>query len=194
MTEQDPQPQEGSAAGVEVLLRSIASGDVRAERELYTVLYTELRRLAGAVIAGDRHVSIQPTELVHEAYLKLIGAAGRDYDGRTHFLAVAAKAMRQILVDAARRRHAKKRGGEWHRITLSGISGLGNTPDAEILDLHRALERLSSEDERMARVVELRVFSGLTVKEVAAVLGVSARTVDVDWKAARLWLAKQMRA
>ena len=137
--------------------------------------------------------TLQPTALVNEAYLKLVNAARVRWQGRAHFLRVAARAMRQILVNHATARAADKRGGDWTRITLDDeIAGSPNRV-LEVLSLNEALEKLSRNDERMAQIVELRVFAGMPVREVAHVLGVSKRTVDSDWQFAKLWLADELR-
>jgi RNA polymerase sigma factor (TIGR02999 family) len=164
---------------------------------LYPVVYDELRRLAGALMRDQKpgH-TLQATALVHEAYLRLVDQTQIHSKSRGQFFCVAAKAMRSVLVDHARRRGAKKRGGGWHRITLDGQVGTRRDPrqeiDLEVLGLHEALDRLAEKDERLSQVVEMRVFAGLTVAEVADVLGVSKRTIDNDWLVARAWLSDQM--
>jgi RNA polymerase sigma factor (TIGR02999 family) len=139
--------------------------------------------------------TLQPTALVHEAYLKLVDQTRADWKGKTHFFAVGARVMRRLLVDHARERGAEKRGAGWRRVTLSGVfesdPGEGLAPE-RLLDLNAALERLSELDEREARVVTLRYFGGLTVEQVAEVLGVSRRTVDNDWRHAQAWLRHQL--
>jgi RNA polymerase sigma factor (TIGR02999 family) len=142
-----------------------------------------LRRNSGAM-------TLQATALVHEAYLKL-AAASRDYTDRTHFLCTAAAAMRQVLVDHARRRSRIKRGGGMLRITLEG-GELGATSGLDILVLHDALDRLESLDERQARIVELRFFVGMNVEEVAELLSISDKTVKRDWAMAREWLQREL--
>ena len=136
--------------------------------------------------------TLQPTALVHEAYLKLVGDPGARWESRAHFFGAAARAMRQILVDHARRHHAHKRGGELDRVTLDEEIADSNARSFEILALNDALEKLAAKDPRMARVVELRIFGGLVSKEVAHVLGFSKRTVDEDWKMAKMWLAREL--
>jgi RNA polymerase sigma factor (TIGR02999 family) len=169
-------------------LRDPAAGD-----RLLKALYPELRRLAASLMRRERaDHTLQATALVHEAYMKLVDPSRASWESRAHFLGVAARAMRQILVDHARARAAVKRGGGWQRITLD--TGLGSDPDREVavLALHDALGRLAAVDPRAARGVELRVFGGLTVEETAHVLCVSKRTVDSDWAMARLWLAREL--
>jgi RNA polymerase sigma factor (TIGR02999 family) len=156
---------------------------------LYPVVYEELRRLARAIMRDQKAPhTLQPTALVHEAYLRLVDQTQVRSESRAQFFCVAAKAMRSVLVDHARRKTAKKRGGEWRRVTIDDeVAGRGGI-DLEVLSLHDALDHLAENDERMAQVVEMRVFAGLTVQEVAGVLGVSRRTVDNEWRVARAWL------
>jgi len=135
--------------------------------------------------------TLQPTALVNEAYLRLVDGSAVEWENRAHFFGIAARAMRQILIEHARRRSRAKRGGGWQRVTLDGLQ-ITAASDVELLDLEEALQQLEKNDERMARVVELRVFGGLKVDEVAHVLGISRRTVHEDWRVARLWLAHQL--
>ncbi len=182
------------------ILVDIASERLSAREglaRLYPVVYDELRRLARALMRDQQagH-TLQATALVHEAYLRFVDQSQVQSKSRAQFFCVAAKAMRSVLVDHARRKGAKKRGGGWHRITLDGQVGTQRDPrqeiELEVLGLHEALERLAAKDERMSQVVEMRVFAGLTVGEVADVLGVSKRTIDNDWMVARAWLSDQM--
>jgi RNA polymerase sigma factor (TIGR02999 family) len=187
-------------ADVTQLLLDIAAEKLPAREglgRLYPVVYDELRRLAGALMRDQKSGhTLQATALVHEAYLRLVDQSRVRSESRAQFFSVAAKAMRSVLVDHARRKGARKRGGGWHRITLDGQVGTQRDPrqeiDLEVLDLHEALERLAAKDERMSRVVEMRVFAGLSVQEVADVLNVSKRTIDSDWRVARAWLGDQM--
>ena len=162
--------------------------------QLYAAAYDQIRCIAARLMQSQPlgH-SLHPTELVHEAYAKLVNSPGFAWVTCAHFLAVASKAMRQILVDYARRRATQKRGGHWQRITLSDIDRLGEEPELSALELHEALGHLETKDARMAKLVELRAFAGLTAEEAARVLGISKRTADTEWKIARLWLAKAMR-
>ena len=171
------------------LLERLQEGDDAAVAELFDLVYAELRRLAARHLARERpgH-TLQPTALVHEAFLKLSGTSVSAAD-RDHFVGIAARAMRQVLVDHARRRGAGKRGRGWERTTL-GTDDVGVELDPhEILDLDRAMERL---DERQRRVVELRFFAGLEEREVARLLGVTERTVRRDWVKARAWLYAEL--
>jgi len=158
-------------------------------------IYRELRAIAGNIFreqsAGH---TLQPTALVHEAWLKLAESdSSPAWQNRSHFLAVASKAMRQILVDHHRRRRAQKRGGEGReRITLSGIAIGAATPEIDLLALEEALEKLAELDPRTARVVELRFFGGLSVEEIADVLGVGKTTVEGEWRHARAWLTREL--
>lgn len=160
--------------------------------ELFPVVYDELRRLAKGYMSRETpgH-TLQPTALVHEAYLKLVDQTRVDWKGKTHFFAVGARVMRRLLVDHARKRSAAKRGAGWKAVTFSeALEPLGGEAlDRErLLDLDAALVQLAEIDTREAKVVTLRYFGGLTVEEVAEVLGVSKRTVENDWRHAQAWL------
>lgn len=160
-----------------------AAGSVYAE--LKAIADREFRRQP----AGH---TLQATALVNEAWLRVASKPG-GFQGRTHFLGYAAQAMRHVLVDHARRRHAAKRGGEQQRVTL--VTGDGREPaeaPADVLDLDAALEKLAQQQPRMARVIELRFFAGATIEEIAADLGVSHMTVSEDWRKARVWLAREL--
>jgi len=173
-------------------VRSLQELEEPQRARLFDAVYQELRRLAGALL-DRRNGTLTPTALVHEAYLRLSSGADVAWENRAHFLGIAARAMRQVLVDHARARSAAKRGGGLHRVTLDSKLGLGTKTEPELLDLNRALERLAEMDPRMSQVVDLRIFGGLTMKEVALVLGVSKRTADGDWAMARLWLARELQ-
>ncbi len=166
---------------------------VELTRRLFAKVYPELRRQAHAIMRAERSGhTLESAALVHEAYLRLVGDSGLEWQSRAHFFGIAARAMRQILVQSARRRAAAKRGGGWERVTLDTDIGGFDVPEAEVLDLDRALGEFAQLDQRAARVVELRIFAGLPTREVAEVLGVSERTVEVDWRAAKLWLKKRL--
>jgi RNA polymerase sigma factor (TIGR02999 family) len=158
------------------------------------IIYKELHGIAAHLIASRRPgETIQPTILVHDVFMKLAQKTDTEWESRAHFLAVAAKAMRDLLVDQARRRRADKRGGDWNRITLSGLgSAEADEGFIDVLDLEEALKRLGEVDSRQERIVELRFFAGLSVEEVARVLNVSERTVMYDWRMARAWLRAQL--
>ncbi len=166
-------------------------------RKLFDLVYKELRALAERQLAGERpDHTLQPTALVHEVYLRLAGPGREPCVDRNHFLALAAEAMRCILVDHARRRGAKKRGGDRKKQMLDSSIQLSTGPDTtvDLVDFGDALDRLSQLHERMRRVVELRLFGGLAHEEVADVLGVSRNTVANDWAFARSWLRAELSA
>ena len=154
-------------------------------------VYDELRRLAAVYMQGQGpdHI-LQPTALVHEAYMKLAQREGIRCESRAHFMAIAARAMRQILIDSARAQRAAKRGASWNRITISHLDDNGPRT-IDLLALEEALAKLADLNERQCRIAELRFLAGLTVDETAAVLGVSERTVRLDWRMARAWLLQQ---
>ncbi|MEO0649574.1 MAG: ECF-type sigma factor [Planctomycetota bacterium] len=183
----DPQPDRP----VTQHLARFAAGDRSALDEVLALVYDELRQLANGIGQRAGAESLQPTALVHEAYLRLVGSKSRLND-RQHFLAVAATAMRQVLANHARDRSALKRGGAWQRVTLSTESGGACELDVDALALHEALEGLEAKDPRKARVATLRYFGGLTVAEVAEALEVSTGTVESDWALARAWLARAL--
>jgi RNA polymerase sigma factor (TIGR02999 family) len=175
------------------LIGEVRRGDRDATERLVPLLYDELRQIAGALMAGERHgVTLQPTALVHEAYLRLLGGEGGDWQSRAHFVGAAAQAMRRILVDHARARMSQKRGGMLERITLGDGDLAYETQPEELLALERALTELQAHDTELARVVELRYFGGLTVEETAEVMGTSARTVHRQWSGARAWLYRAL--
>jgi len=170
-----------------------------AASRLMPLVYQELRALAASWFAAQpTGHTLQPTALVHEAYLRMAGGTQVGWSGRAHFFAVAAKAMRQILVNHAEARQAQKRGGNRDRVTLSEVVGDATDKTGEsdrevnASALHDALERLEGLDERQARIVELRYFGGLTVTEAAHVLNVSTSTVEKDWRMAKLWLVREL--
>jgi RNA polymerase sigma factor (TIGR02999 family) len=164
--------------------------------ELFPLVYDEMRRMAARIMSPENpgH-TLQPTALVHEAYLKLVDQTRTDWQGRTHFLAVGARIMRRLLINHARDRAAIKRGRNWERVELTAALA---RPGRELFGLDQliamndAIERLAAHDERQAAVVTLRFFGGLTVDQIATVLGVSNRTVDYDWRHARAWLFKDL--
>lgn len=159
---------------------------------LFEEVYQELRRIAGNIMRRERgDHTLQPTAVVHEAYLKLSAQNGENWTDRKQFLSIAAMSIRRILVDHARRRDAVKRGGRRGRITLSGLEDL-TAREIELPRIDEALERLTALDARQGRVVELRFFGGLSVAEAADVLGVSKRTAEGDWAMARAWLHREL--
>jgi RNA polymerase sigma factor (TIGR02999 family) len=179
-------------AGVTQLLQAARSGDARAFDGLFVRVYDELGRLAHQVRQGRAGETLCTTALVHEAYVKLLPSEDMSWESRAHFFAVAARAMRQVLVDAARRRVAEKRGGDAQFVTLGDEAHAQPTRTEELIALDEGLQRLAALDERRARVVEYRFFAGLTAEETAKVLGVSVPTVERDWRAARAWLTREL--
>lgn len=176
---------------VTALLHAAGAGDRRAFDELYDLVYEELRRLAHRVRTGRAGETLNTTALVHEAYVKLLPAQDLDWSDRAHFFRVAARAMRQVLVNAAEQRMAQKRGGG--QIAVRFDERVHRPVEEEkIVELDRALRQLERMDQRQARVVECRFFAGLTVDETAQVLGVSAPTIKRDWRVARAWLAHRL--
>ena len=178
------------------LLNKAATGDDKAVSKLMPLVYDELRRLAAAYIRRERPgQTLQATALVNEAYIRLISERAQNWQNRTHFLAIAALSMRQILVQRARRRNAAKRGGNPERITLDEqlLPDHGGGPgDVDVLALDAALDRLAALDQRQAKVVELRYFGGLTVEETAEALDISPATVKRHWTLARAWLRREL--
>lgn len=176
------------------ILRKAGGGDHDALDELFPLVFDQLRQLAAASFRRQpRGHTLQPTALVHEAYLRLVDTEGLRWNDRVHFLAIAARAMHQALVDYARYRGAQKRGAGWRRVTLGGgLAGGAEHRGVDVLSLEEALSELGRLHERQARVVELRFFGGLTFAEAAVVLGVSAKTVEGDWYGARAWLRSKL--
>lgn len=176
------------------LLSAAGSGDREALDRVFGLVYEELRRLAAAVRRDRASETLNATALVHEAYLKLLASANQTWKDRVHFLRVAARAMRQVLADAAAHRAAQKRGGGLALLTLDGSSPAESVlgPD-DVLDLHRALDELAELSPRQAAVVECRFYAGLSLDETAEALGVSVPTVTRDWRFARAWLSKRLR-
>jgi RNA polymerase sigma factor (TIGR02999 family) len=188
-------PQSPAPAGeVTRLLRKWSAGDKDALERLLPLVYDELRRRAGAYLRAERagH-TLQPTALVHEAYLKLVGGDAIEWKDRAHFFGVAARAMRQVLVDHARARKAAKRGEGQVLVALDAAGDAATPPrNLDLLDLDRALSKLAGLDERQSRLVELRLFAGLTIEESAEVLNISHATVSREWKHAEAWLQREM--
>jgi RNA polymerase sigma factor (TIGR02999 family) len=175
------------------LLEKFEPGDRPADEQLFAEVYTELRALAARYLDREqKNHTLQPTALVHEAYLKLVGQSRIDWQGRSHFLAIAARAMRQILVDHARRHRAAKRGGARHRIALDGNLVIESSREVDLLALEDALTKLTKLDPRQAKMIELRFFGGLSVAEVAKVMGMSKRSVEREWTMVRAWLRREL--
>jgi RNA polymerase sigma factor (TIGR02999 family) len=179
-----------SIGEISALLAGARAGDRECQSRLFEVVYSELRRMAARQLQHERgDHTLQPTALVHEAYVRLLGRADVPWENRAHFFSTAAGTMRRILVDHARARKAQKREGALKRVDLDeGSPAVGDDDAERLLIVNEALEQLEHWDERQARVVELRFFAGLTVEETADVLQVSAKTVKRDWALARAWL------
>jgi RNA polymerase sigma factor (TIGR02999 family) len=180
----------GIVADVTQILTAIEQGDPHAAAELLPLVYDELRKLAAAHLADEKPgQTLQPTALVHEAYVRLVGPdPAQDWGGRDHFFAAAAEAMRRILLDAARRKGRHKRGGGMARRDLDGIDPAAPEDSDELLALDEAIDRLASADPQAAELVRLRFYAGLPIPEVARILGISPRTADRTWAYARAWL------
>ena len=184
-----------STSDVTRLIGRLRSGKAGALDELLSAVYDALRDIARNQLRGERaNHTLQTTELVHEAYMKLVDHETVDWQDRQHFFAVAARAMRQILVDHARRRTAQKRGGEAETVPLDDVTPRREVGPGTLIALHDALDRLAERDERKAQVVECRFFGGYTTQETADVLDVSRSTVVRDWRAAQAWLNRAMGA
>lgn len=178
---------------VTALLVDFTNGNAAALDELLPMVYQELRAMAGLIFRGQRSDNtLQPTVLVHEVYLRLVDRDSAGWKGRAHFMATAAKAMRQVLIDHHRRRKADKRGAGWRAMRLSVAQLEARNDEVDVVDLDDALKRLAELDERQGRLVEMRIFGGLEIEEIAEVLGVSRRTVQYDWRHARAWLRKTL--
>jgi len=184
--------QEGT---ITQLIQKVSAGDDKAHARLWSLLYDELHQLAQVQMASESpgH-TLQPTALIHETYLRLFGGNGFECENRKHFLAIASKVMRQIRVDAARRRKRLKRGGNANREKLENQVSSFESDSLDLLAIDEALERLNGRDPRKAQIVELRYFGGLSIDDCAETLNVSARTIDYEWRFARAWLHKQLSA
>lgn len=185
-----PSPSPGA---ITELLERSRGGDEPAAGLLVPLVYGELRRIAASCLRRERagH-TLQATALVHEAYLRLLKDHSLSFQNRAHFLGIAARAMREILVEHARARDATKRGGERRRITLDEAIAATRDRHVDVLAIHEALERLAALDAQHARLVELRFFGGLTNEEAAEALGVSVATIKRTWSAARAWLYREL--
>ena len=176
------------------MLERIEPGDSRAAQRLLPLVYDELRRLAASKLAGEHPgQTLQATALVHEAWLEVAGAGGRNWENRAHFFGAAAHAMRRILIQKARRKARLKHGGGQIRVDIAGLDVAAANADEKILLINEALEWLEQSDPEQARVVVLKFFGGLTNEQVAENLGLSPRTVDRQWACAKAWLMQRMR-
>jgi len=175
------------------LLSQLGNGNRAALDEMMPVVYAEMRRLAAGYMRGERagH-TLQPTALVHEAYLRLVGQRQVDWRNRSQVLGLAARMMRRVLLDHVDRRNAAKRQDAQGAVTLSLVGGAAGPNLVELIDLDRALKELSLVDERLVALVELRFFGGLTIEEAAAVLEISPATTEREWATARMWLRRKL--
>ena len=185
-----PDPSPGA---VTELLKKAGAGNQAAFDALFPIVYAELRRMAAREMRHEKQGrTLQTTALVHEAYLRLLKDASLSFESRAHFLGIAARAMREILIERARARVAQKRGGQAVRVTLDDLTVRTPSPSVDVLALDEALQRLARLDERHARVVELRYFGGLSVEETAAAMALSPATVKRAWTLARAWLFREL--
>jgi RNA polymerase sigma-70 factor, ECF subfamily len=183
----------GGEHDVTELLRAWSAGEPAAADRLMPLVYDELRRRAAAYLRRERHGhTLQPTALVHEAYLRLVDQRRAAWQNRAQFFAVASQMMRRILVDRARARKMAKRSGRWARVTLDDAGHVSRPRDVDVLDLDAALTQLAEFDPRKSRIAELRFFGGLSLAEAGEVLQLSVATVERDWQAARAWLFKTL--
>jgi RNA polymerase sigma factor (TIGR02999 family) len=179
---------------ITVILNAIEKGDSKVAEELLPLVYEELRKLAASKLASQPpDQTLQPTALVHEAYLRLLGDGSHSWQDRRHFFAAAAEAMRHLLVNRARRKAAVRHGGGWRRVDLDDVVVAAKTTDDNILLISEALENLTAHDPIAAKLVKLRFFAGMTFQEAAEVLGLSERTAKRYWAYARAWLFKEMQ-
>ena len=181
-------------SNITLVLESVGRGESKATEELFPLVYEELRRLATARMAKEAagH-TLQPTALVHEAWLQLVGEGDRTWKNRAYFFGAAAEAMRRILIESARRKSRLKHGGGQERLNIADMELADTTPDEKVLLINDALEQLEAEHPERARVVVLKYFGGLTNKEVAEMLAISERTVDRHWVCAKEWLFRKVR-
>ncbi len=179
--------------GITQLLLRWSEGDSSAREKLMPLVYEELRRLAAKYLRRERlNHTLQPTALVNEAYLRLIDQQKVEWQNRAQFFGLAAKLMRNILVDHARSHQAAKRGGEQYSVSLSRADQVSAASVVDLVALHETLERLTTHDPQKSNIVELRFFGGLTIEETAEVLDISHATVERDWKMARAWLRREL--
>ncbi len=175
------------------LVSDASGGDEQASDRLMELVYTELRDMAGGLMRRERSDhTLQPTALVHDAFIRLCDQDRVNWQGRTHFKAVAAQAMHRVLVDHARSKKREKRGGGWRRIEMADAFRLAGSGPLDALVLHDAMARMAELDERQAEVARYRVYGGLTNEETSRLLGVSIRTVERDWKMAQAWLRREL--
>ena len=173
-------------------LERLDGGDSAAAEQLLPIVYDNLRRLAEKVLGPGSDRTLQPTALVHEAYLKLIDDPARKWDGRRHFVRVAVRAMRQVMLDHAKGRAREKRGGGWRKVTLSDVAAHAESADIDLLDLDAALKELEAMNARLCRVAELRLLGGLDMPAIAALLDLGVSTAEGDWTMAKAFLGRAL--
>lgn len=180
---------DGSSENITGLLQAASSGDRRDVDALMSAIYADLRRIADNQLNRERpDHTLQPTALVHEAYLKLIDQRTTDWKDRTHFFSIAARVIRRILVDHARERRAQKRGGDYRRVEIETRELCAGDTNPDLVELDESLKELAELNARQAQIVEMRYFGGLTLEEISLALGIGRRSVDREWAAARAWL------
>jgi len=178
---------------ITIVLRAVEGGDPSAAAELLPLVYDELRRLARAKMVGESPgQTLQPTALVHEAYMRVVCEGEKDWGGRSHFFSVAALAMRRILVDQARKKSSLKRGGSNARVDLDDVDLAFESPPGDVLGIDEALQKLEASDPRKGQIVNMRYFLGMTVQETAAALGLSVSTIEEEWRYVRAWLQREV--
>ncbi|HEX4119678.1 MAG TPA: ECF-type sigma factor [Verrucomicrobiae bacterium] len=177
------------------VLEVLNQGDPHAADQLLPLVYEELRKLATSKMANEQpgH-TLQPTALVHEAWLRLVGNKNPEFDGRAHFFAAAAEAMRRILIDRARRKRAVRHGGQQQRVDILDVDPASPSADDQLLAIHDALDKLAAQDPAKADIVKLRYFVGMTIAEAAEVLGISEPTAKRHWAYARAWLYQEIES
>jgi RNA polymerase sigma factor (TIGR02999 family) len=177
------------------VLEVLNQGDPHAADQLLPLVYEELRKLAASKMANEQpgH-TLQPTALVHEAWLRLVGNKNPEFDGRAHFFAAAAEAMRRILIDRARRKRAVRHGGQQQRVDILDVDPASPSADDQLLAIHDALDKLAAQDPAKADIVKLRYFVGMTIAEAAEVLGISEPTAKRHWAYARAWLYQEIES
>lgn len=174
-------------------LFAVKNGDDDAGRRLFDLMYQDFHRLACSYLRQERDFrKMSATSLVHEAFIRMVDQSRVDYRGKTHFFAIGARVMRQLLVESARYRNAQKRGGGWQRVNLNESITFDLNQDTEVLELDELLQRLEKLDGRQAKIVELRFFGGMSMKEISEALSVPLRTVEREWLMARAWLRAEL--
>lgn len=185
--------QQNNSQNITILLNQVSNGNTLAINQILPLVYNELRKISSKYLRDEyRQHTLQTTELVHEAYIKLIGSNKLSWESRSHFYGIAAKSMRQILVDYARKRKSQKRGEGKTELPLDEAHFVIGESEEQLLNLNDALDKLESIEERSSKIVELRFFSGLSIEETAKILNISAATVKRDWKFAKAWLYREI--